>query len=261
MNITHYEDINLLLSKLSHGVTTILGNNLVGVYLFGSLSYGDFDMKRSDIDLLIIVNKSLSAQELQSIKELHEKIYKEFPVWKERMEASYTPLSFFSNIEPPISPRPYFGEGKYYLAEYGNEWIINNYLLYHHGIAINGPEFKTLIDPIDITLVQKASVRDLFKEWEPKLRETEWLDNSHYQSYLVLNLCRILNTALFASILSKKKSALAIKNAFPEWSELIQIAERWEYGQDMLQKDKTLAFLKFTIEKVNEAMKSNASMD
>lgn len=153
----------------------------------------------------------------------------------------------------PKEPRPYYGEGTFYpKAKYGNEWIINLYLLYNHGISLYGPEFNKLIKPVNITVVQKACVRDLFKEWEPKLRNTSWLDNEHYQSYLVLNLCRILYTVMAASTASKKVSAAWVKQQFPEWAELVQSAEDWQYGFKINQKEKTLDFLKFAIDKIKK---------
>ena len=156
------------------------------------------------------------------------------------------------NITPPGS-RPYYGEGTFYAeAPYGNEWIINLYLLYNHGIAVFGPEFNQLVQPIKITGVQQACVQDLFKEWEPKLREPEWLDNPHYQSYLIMNLCRIINTVVNATVLSKKKSADWVKLKYPEWKELIQTAQGWHYGLELKQKERTLEFLKFVIQEVNQ---------
>jgi Aminoglycoside adenylyltransferase, C-terminal domain len=85
-----------------------------------------------------------------------------------------------------------------------NEWIINHYLLSRHGIALEGPDVNELIPPIDIQNVRQASARDLFQEWVPKIYDSAWLSNSHYQSYLVLNLCRILHTVIQGEPRSKK---------------------------------------------------------
>ena len=116
------------------------------------------------------------------------------------------------NILPPKESRPYYNNEIFYdEAPYGNEWIINNYLLYKHAIPLIGPDFKTLTNPIDIIEVQKACIRDLFQEWEPKIIDVEWLDNSHYQSYLVMNLCRILYTVSCGTTGTKKVSAAWVK--------------------------------------------------
>jgi predicted nucleotidyltransferase len=49
--MTPYQDINKILSSMANSIQDILGKNLVGLYLFGSLSYGDFNPNSSDIDL------------------------------------------------------------------------------------------------------------------------------------------------------------------------------------------------------------------
>lgn len=252
MKPTPDEDINQTLRSLLTGTQNIFGENLVGFYLFGSLSYDDFKPDRSDMDLLAILRKPATQIELNEIKQLHVQVEKEHPRWFHRIECSYTPQELFAHILPPKTPRPYYGDGTFYEeAPYGNEWIINNYLLYKHGITLFGSDFKTLVKPIDIKDVQKASVKDLFKEWEPKLTDDKWLDNSHYQSYLVLNLCRILYTVLHADAGSKGVSAAWVKGIFPQWKSLIETAEQWSYGKDMKQHDETKAFLKFAIEQVN----------
>jgi hypothetical protein len=153
---------------------------------------------------------------------------------------------------PPIEPRPYYGEGELYRAEYGNEWIINKYLLYQHGLSVVGPNFNTLVKEIPIGAVQKACVQDLEKEWVPKLNDDAWLSNQHYQSYLVLNLCRILHTVLNGKVSSKKVSGDWVKEQFPQWQELIDAASTWHYGQDMNKTTQTKEFLQFAIDRVSQ---------
>ena len=251
-NPTSHRQVNQVITYLAQCISEIFNEKLIGIYLFGSLTYGDFNDRSSDIDLMVIVKNSASEVEIQKLKEFHKQVQNKHPKWAKRIESSYTPQQMMMNITPPGS-RPYYGEGTFYAeAPYGNEWIINLYLLYNHGIAVFGPEFNQLVQPIKITGVQQACVQDLFKEWEPKLREPEWLDNPHYQSYLVMNLCRIINTVVNATVLSKKKSADWVKQKYPEWKELIQTAQGWRYGLEMKQKERTLEFLKFVIQEVHQ---------
>lgn len=250
--ITSYPDINKILFDISCRIKNVLHENLVGFYLFGSLSYGDFNPDSSDIDVVAILNKPLTKQKIQLIKQLHKEMKEKYPKWSDRLECSYTPSDMLKNVFPPKEPRPYFGGGVFYdEAPYGNEWIINNYLLYQHSIALIGCDFKTLITQIDILDVQKACVRDLFQEWEPKITDLEWLDNSHYQSYLVLNLCRILYTVMEGIAGTKKASAEWAKNKFGlPWSKLIAEAQNWQYGKEMPSRNEAVDFIKFTIDKI-----------
>lgn len=249
--ITPYPEIDPVLKDISQRILALLKDNLVGVYLYGSLTYGDYNPGRSDMDLMTIVKNPLTKDQTEAVGQLHQTLESDYPEWHHRIEASYTPVSFLPSVLPPKQPRPYYGEGKMWPdADYGNEWIINLYLLDKHGITLLGADIHQLIHDVDIKDVQKACVRDLYKEWEPKLREPQWLDNSHYQSYLVLNLCRILYTVENADAKSKKVSADWVKKQYPQWQELIDIAQNWDYSQQMDKQQETLAFLRFVIDKV-----------
>ncbi|MHB9147885.1 MAG: nucleotidyltransferase domain-containing protein [Candidatus Amoebophilus sp.] len=76
------------------------------VYLSGSLSYGDFNPARSDIDLTVVLSRGPIAEELELIKDLHKKIEKKNQAWTNRIECSYIPVDMLRNISPPKIPRP-----------------------------------------------------------------------------------------------------------------------------------------------------------
>ena len=56
---TKYPEVNKILDLLLTSVSQVLGNQLVGMYLYGSLSSGDFDPQSSDIDFLVVTTSSL----------------------------------------------------------------------------------------------------------------------------------------------------------------------------------------------------------
>lgn len=98
MRVTPYQDINELLSYLSDNLSNILRENLIGFYLFGSLTYGDFNPASSDIDLVAIINKQLNHSKLEQAKHLHEEINQHYRKWRNRLECSYTPVDMLKNI-------------------------------------------------------------------------------------------------------------------------------------------------------------------
>lgn len=235
----------------------LLGDRLIGVYLGGSLSYGDFVLERSDIDLQAVVRIPLTEDQIKSAEQLHRQVEQRYPEWANRVECSYPPLQLMSEIEPPSTPRPWWGFGAMYAeAPAGNEWTINHYLLSKHGIALYGPEFRTLVPPISIQNVRQASAKDLLAEWVPKIDDASWLANSHYQSYLVLNLCRILYTAVAGEAGSKKAAAAWVKEAYPQWKDLIEEAERWSYGDKMARQPEAIAFVQFAVSIVTDETSS-----
>ena len=254
--ITPYPEIKEILISFVKEITELLAENICGVYLTGSLSYGDFNKNSSDIDITVILKNPVSLNELIRIKEFHIQLENDFEKWAKLLECTYTPIAMLASTLPPTEPRPWYCGFESYLYEkapYGNEWIINNYLLYHFAIPLIGPDFKDLIRPIRFEEVQKACIRDLFVEWEPKINNPEYLNNSHNQSYLILNLCRILYTVLHKATGSKKTSAEWVKRELdPQWRGLIESAERWQYGKEMDENDKTIGFIRFAIKEVSK---------
>jgi Domain of unknown function (DUF4111) len=250
---TPYPAINTVLCEWTEGMKGLLGTQLVGLYLSGSLAYGHFVPERSDIDLQAVVQIPLTEDVLRSVERLHKQIEGRYPEWADRIECSYVPLELLRELTPPATPRPWWGFGTFYPeAPAGNEWIINHYLLSKHGITLTGPDFNDLMPAIDIDSVRRASARDLFQEWLPKIDDAEWLSNSHYQSYLVLNICRILHTVIYGEPSSKKIAGEWAKAMYPQWRNLIEEAERWAYGDMMKRQADAVAFLRFAVERVNE---------
>ncbi len=254
MNIlthTPYPDINNLLTEWTREVSHILGNNKVGLYLSGSLTYGDFVPARSDVDLQDVVHHPLSHEDLKSVEQLHKDLSEGYPLWGGRMECSYVPMSLMHETLPPQAPRPWWGFDRLYAeAHAGNEWIINHYFLSTYGIALAGPEFHTLVPPIDMNDVRSASARDLTTEWKPKISDAQWLSNPHHQAYLVLNICRILRTVVGEGPSSKKVATTWTKSEYPQWTDLIEEAEKWGYGKEMKRDNDAVRFVSFAIAEV-----------
>src|SRR5262249_14018017 len=248
-----YPAINTVLTEWAEGLNHLLGKKIVGLYLSSSLAYGDFVPERSDIALQAVVRSPLTEDELRSVEQLHREIDRRCPHWAGRIDCSYVPLELMRELTPPATSRPWGGLGTWYAeAPAGNEWIVNHYLLSQHGIALEGPDFSELIPAINIRDVRQASARDLFQEWVLKINDGAWLSNSHNQSYLVLNLCRILHTVIHGQLRSKKVAAQWAKAAYPQWQNLIEEAEGWAYGDEMKRRTEAVALLQFAVDRVNE---------
>lgn len=253
-NLTPHRDVNDILAMLSEGLENILGDMLIGVYLTGSLTYGDFERGSSDIDFLIVLDNTLSEAQRKQVKDLHSQIAMNYPFWSQRIEASYITEDMLGNTEPPKQPRPYVNGGQMWDPDppYGNEWLINLSVLYDSGIALKGPDPKTLIGyPIGIEMVRRASKNDLHQEWEPLLKDPAALEDSHFQAYVVLTLCRILYRAKNDNIASKKVASNWVKKTYGKhWSPLILQAESWQHGEEMDETKEILKFIEFVLEEL-----------
>ncbi len=99
--LTPYQDVNDVIVFFSEHLKNGLGDNLVGFYLTGSLSYGNFVLGRSDLDFQAVVNTPLSPRELESVRQLHADMEERYQQWAKRIECSYLPVALLHEILPP----------------------------------------------------------------------------------------------------------------------------------------------------------------
>lgn len=59
--------VSALLSDLGAQLPVLLRGNLVGIYLYGSLTQGSFDPKRSDIDCIVVTKRALSDAQFKRL--------------------------------------------------------------------------------------------------------------------------------------------------------------------------------------------------
>ena len=88
---TPYDAVNMLLLMFLAKVQTILREKLVGFYLYGSLSLGDFDPQSSDVDFLIVTTEDLSEEVLAELRDMHTSIASSGLPYAARLEGSYIP--------------------------------------------------------------------------------------------------------------------------------------------------------------------------
>lgn len=254
--LTPHKDVNQVLQLLSGGLRELLNEQLIGLYLTGSLTYGDFDKGSSDIDFLAVLSNPLSDEQLVSVTALHEQISKAVPFWAKRLEGSYITTEMITTKARPEAPRPYVNGGKMIKCKYGNEWTINLYALQETGRALLGPDPSRLFPAVTIEDVREASKQDLLDDWKPKLDEPNAFspsgyDSNHTKAYTVLTMCRILHRAKNDGIASKRVASGWVKQAYPEWADLVSQAEQWQHGDSMAPDEHVKQFIAFTIDTVD----------
>jgi len=255
MKATSYADINDLLDIILSRIQTILGDRLIGLYLFGSLVTGDFDYESSDIDLVAAISTDLSEDEFESLRIMHTDIMLNNNKWNDRIEIGYISVK---NLKKPelhckialISPgEPFHFKGA------DNDWIINRYVLHEKGLTLFGPSPKMLIDPISKEILKHA-IQGLMKEWRDWIKQTEIVSPFNYQAYMIMTMCRALYTFKTGDFVSKKQAMLWAKKELPEWSLLIDKALIWrkdwcnEKVNTDATLDETLCFVRFVINQI-----------
>src|SRR5262249_17301255 len=247
---TPFPAVNILLDKLLSGVRTILTNNFVGLYLYGSLASGDFNLERSDIDFVVITVAGVPAEVIFALEKMHNHLAKSGLKLAGKLEGSYVPKAVIRRHRLSEAQYPTINEGKFYLGRLDSDWIIRRHILREQGIVVAGLPLQTLIDPVLPDELRRAALALLNEWWSPMLDHPARLQTSGYQAYAVLTMCRLLFTLRNGTIASKLVSARwAQENYGSPWAVLIEQALEWQHGQKLNKLRETQSFIKFILER------------
>ena len=219
---TPYPELNTVLRELVDNVQKALGNNFVGVYLQGSFAVGDFDA-HSDVDFIIVIEKELSSEQVQSLQEVHEQMYRLDSPWAQHLEGSYFPKEVLRYSDSTEKPLWYLDNGSRVLIQSTHcNTVIVRCTLREKGIVLVGPAPDTLVNPIPIETLRKAIMATIHNWGQAITTNPEHFNNRFYQSFIVLNYCRMLHDLVRGVPGSKRAGAEWAKTHLdPSWIRLI----------------------------------------
>src|SRR2546426_2071716 len=85
-----------LVARIRDAIREAAGSALAGLYLFGSLVVGDFDVDVSDIDLIAVLTSDPSDHLVARLGRMHDALASENPVWVGRIEVIYVSAAALS---------------------------------------------------------------------------------------------------------------------------------------------------------------------
>lgn len=246
---TLYDDVNAVLAELLTAVSHILGEQFIGLYLYGSLAAGDFNPKRSDIDFVVITATELADDIVTDLAALHAQMQETGAYWANHIEGDYIPLAALRRYDPTQTRYPHLStSGHFAVEEHDSGVIIQQHILREKGVALAGPPIRPLIEPITPDELRQATLAILHSWWEPKLINPVILADDEYQVYAVLTMCRMLYTLRFGEIISKPVAAKwAIEKVNGRFTPLIQLANAWQNGLPFDKLGETLDFIGYVL--------------
>ena len=196
---------------LLNGVRAILGNNLVGFYLHGSLAMGCFNPDRSDIDLLVVSHGPMTLYEKFVAAELLLNLSGQ----PRPMEISFLAHKHLHPWQHPMGFDFHFGEihRERYLSDLADEtWRGWNELRHTdpdlaahvattraRGLCIFGQPIPNTFPEVPKADYMDAVVSDF--HWSQEYLETN-------ATYAILNSCRVLAFQDDGRILSKDEGGV-----------------------------------------------------
>lgn len=247
---TAYPEINAMLDDLSARLQALLGDQLVALYLHGSLAYGDFNPDTSDIDFLAVTVTPLSAEQVGALRVMHQQLAAQGYRWIVRLEGSYIPQDHLRHYNPALTIHPALRmDGSFDMDHHGQDWIIQRYLIRERAVPLFGIPASELIDPVLPDALRQAALATLYEWWRPQLTESFRLTTGEYQAYGVLTMCRILYTLQLGHVVSKPVAARwALENVDPRWHPLIEAALYWCPDGPEPGFQATLAFIQHVVD-------------
>ena len=263
-----YPELREVLKFFVGQVAASLRENLVGIYLVGSIASGDFDLD-SDVDFLVVTNNELTEADMKPLQDIQINVHDMDCYPAKHLEGSYISISDLDDWNTVGEKKLYYfdnGSTAYEQSTHDNQWHVR-WILRERGITLVGPKPETIMRPIPLDELSeevKMTMHQVRKFFKDDINRPLSFFNSRFgQSFTVLTTCRMLHTLHTSTVQSKKAGVQwAKQNVDPKWIKLIDQA--WKerqgvrFGVKIGQKaespllDETLEFIEYAIVKIND---------
>lgn len=229
-------DTELFLDKITKLFKEELSDNLLGIYVHGSLAMGCFNPHKSDIDFLVVVNRKLTPVNNSRIAKLALSLHDDMP--NER-GIEFT-IILETYLKKFVYPTPFeFHYSEYHRENYRTN---ENYLCggfedkdlasqivvaYERGLTLYGKPLSELYEPIDSQYYLASILHDVEGAAEEIVS-----DPPAYLTpmYLTLNLCRVLFFVKEGKIASKREGGEWGLNNLPHKYQQLVEHSLYEYN-------------------------------
>jgi predicted nucleotidyltransferase len=246
-----------ILDALLPAIRDALPNNLVGIYLTGSLALGDFDPATSDVDVIVVTERQASEAEFAALAAVHDRIppignaygqeYEVFYIDRETMR-HWAPGHRHLRAEPDAA--------LHWEAQRAN-FVIERWVLRERGVTLLGPEPKTLIDAVSAPEMREAALSELnirIDDWAGGQPMPAWLGHRGAQGFEVETVCRALYTLATGELCSKQQALDWAKAELPaEWRPLLEWAQQYKKDRtrDAIRVEEVVTFVRYAIERAS----------
>ena len=195
--------------------------DLVGAYAYGSGVFGDFDPAVSDLDVLVVTERSIDETRLGPLRGIVERQKEREPEWAERLDlvfAGRRTLAEFRTTSDRIAsvshdePLQLYGDVR--------DWLQTWFEVQEADAALVGPSPRELIPHVDRSEFIEAVVASV----DFVVRRAKKDPRPGQLAYSLLTLCRVLYSQETGGITSKNGAAAWAAVRFPDAAALLREA-------------------------------------
>ena len=218
---TYPREVAPLIEALLDGVRDALSENMTGMYFSGSLALGGFDPETSDVDVLVVTGRPVSDAEFAALKALHERVPPEGNEFSLDYDVYYIDretIRRFTEGQRHVK----VGHGEPFgWRRHRPNWVLERWTVRERGVAVAGPDPKTLIDPVspgDLRSAASAELRSRVQHWTDGSWPREELAHLGAQAFEIETVSRASFTVESGEVSSKRTAV--------EWA-LVSLPGRW----------------------------------
>lgn len=201
-----------ILNSIINDYKIILADNLVGVYLHGSLAMGCYN-QNSDIDFIVVIKNPLSFEisrdliaVLLSQKNVPKKGLEMSVVIKKYTQSFVYPTPFELHYSK-AHQQGYLKDSSYICGKTVDKDLAAHFTIINHdGVCLYGESIEDVFSPVPKEFYIDSIINDI-----KDIRKNIF----HNPTYYILNSCRIFHYLKENKISSKLKGGLWARNALP----------------------------------------------
>lgn len=213
-----------LLEELASDLQDAHGDDLIGIYVYGSYVSGGFDPGVSDLDLVTVTSRDADQLDLAGLGGTHVAFAARHPEWDDRIETVYVGLDTLRSFRTSrgrlavISP----GEPFHLRDDPVVAWVQNWYLVRETGVALFGPPATSVVPSVSWPEFVDASRR-----YAAEIAAKDLDDSSPgHLAFIILTMCRARRAVETGTYGSKQEAAAWARERDPDRAWLIDAALR-----------------------------------
>ena len=218
------DELSLFLSELVRDFPAMLGSELVGIYLWGSLTYHAFDARHSDVDCIVVTRHDLTDREFSALKRWFQRAWETDP-WARKLDLR---LVIQHELLDKKSRCCQFHFGEFVrTGSDGNPFICIN--LREFGITLWGVDAKHIAPEVSRAVLREALLLEIAYLKEDLAANAGNPSDLSFQhlAYAILTACRIGYTARHGTLVSKPQAFdWALRTLPAAWHPLVMAAEK-----------------------------------